>query len=164
MVIAIGSYPIGRRFESHRRYQNTPEGQPSGVFWQRRTGRTCARKERLPDAKPFRAQVRASGRKAREAPPRGPLLGVSADSHNRPIGAGARRKAVPRAGSRERARAREAPPRRRKANFASVCRGCKRFAFLPAPPLPKKFCEPFWGPREKPFQGFRRSPANRRMR
>ena len=31
MVIAIGSYPIGRRFESHRRYQNSPEGKAFGA-------------------------------------------------------------------------------------------------------------------------------------
>ena len=36
MVIAIGSYPIGRRFESHRRYQNKQIPQQCGSYrWPR---------------------------------------------------------------------------------------------------------------------------------
>ena len=33
MVIAIGSYPIGRRFESHRRYQSKEKGTPCALLF-----------------------------------------------------------------------------------------------------------------------------------
>ena len=47
MVIAIGSYPIGRRFESHRRYQTACRRFAGGAFSRRPSG---FRKQRPPRA------------------------------------------------------------------------------------------------------------------